>query len=86
VIYVTGSPTIGSPQLVAVQYKNWNPKDNLTMIYGNHTIKTGVDLSWESKDENAANLTPGRYGFTGYNGTRRAHCQARPRCGTPAET
>jgi len=65
VIDVTGSPTIGSPQLVAVRYKNWNPKDNLTMIYGNHTIKTGFDLSWESKDENAANLTQGRYGFTG---------------------
>lgn len=65
VIDVTGSPTIGSPQLVAVRYKNWNPKDNLTMIHGNHTFKTGFDLSWESKDENAASLTQGRYGFTG---------------------
>src|ERR1051325_11893389 len=25
----------------------------------------GFDVSWESKDENAASLTQGRYGFTG---------------------
>ncbi|HJT68351.1 MAG TPA: carboxypeptidase regulatory-like domain-containing protein [Pyrinomonadaceae bacterium] len=65
VIDVTGQPTIGSPQLVHVQYKNWNPKDNLTFISGSHTWKMGVDISWESKDENAASLTQGRYGFTG---------------------
>jgi hypothetical protein len=65
VIDITGSPTIGSPQLVAVRYKNWNPKDNLTIIFGNHTLKTGFDLSWESKDENAASLTQGRYTFSG---------------------
>ncbi|HEV2836949.1 MAG TPA: carboxypeptidase regulatory-like domain-containing protein [Pyrinomonadaceae bacterium] len=65
VIDVTSQPTIGSPQLVHVQYKNWNPKDNLTMIFGAHTFKTGFDISWESKDENAAGLTQGRYGFTG---------------------
>jgi len=65
VIDVTGQPTIGSPQLVHVRYKNWNPKDNLTMISGSHTFKFGFDISWESKDENAASLTQGRYGFTG---------------------
>jgi hypothetical protein len=65
VIDITGSPTIGSPQLVAVRYKNWNPKDNLTIIFGNHTLKTGFDISWESKDENAASLTQGRYTFSG---------------------
>jgi outer membrane receptor protein involved in Fe transport len=65
VIDVTGAPTIGSPQLVSVQYKNWNPKDNLTIISGRHTYKMGFDISWESKDENAASLTQGRYGFTG---------------------
>ena len=65
VIDVTGAPTIGSGQLFDVKYKNWNPKNNLTMIFGNHTVKTGFDISWESKDENAASLTQGRYGFTG---------------------
>ena len=62
---ITGSPTISSPQLVSVQYKNWNPKDNLTMIIGNHTVKTGFDISWESKDENAASATQGAYTFDG---------------------
>jgi outer membrane receptor protein involved in Fe transport len=65
VIDVTGAPTIGSGQLFDVKYRNWNPKDNLTMIFGSHTVKTGFDISWESKDENAASLTQGRYGFTG---------------------
>lgn len=65
VIDITGAPTVGSGQLFDVKYRNWNPKDNLTMISGNHTIKVGFDISWESKDENAANLTQGRYGFTG---------------------
>ena len=70
VIDITGvalatQPTIGSGQLFDVKYRNWNPKNNLTMIFGNHTVKTGFDISWESKDENAASLTQGRYGFTG---------------------
>ena len=65
IIDITGAPTIGSGQLFDVKYRNWNPKDNLTMIFGNHTIKTGFDISWESKDENAASLTQGRYLFSG---------------------
>ena len=65
VIDITGAPTVGSGQLFDVKYRNWNPKDNLTVIVGNHTVKVGFDISWESKDENAANLTQGRYGFTG---------------------
>lgn len=65
VIDITGAPTVGSGQLFDVKYRNWNPKDNLTVIVGNHTVKMGFDISWESKDENAANLTQGRYGFTG---------------------
>lgn len=65
VIDITGAPTVGSGQLFGVKYRNWNPKNNLTVIHGNHTFKMGFDISWESKDENAANLTQGRYGFTG---------------------
>ncbi len=64
-VATTTVPTIGSGQLFNVRYKNWNPKDNLTIISGQHTWKFGADLSWESKDENAASLTQGRYGFTG---------------------
>ena len=65
IINITGQPTIGSGQLFDVQYKNWNPKDNVTIIRGSHTWKFGGEVSWESKDENAANATQGTYGFTG---------------------
>ena len=65
IINITGQPTIGSGQLFDVKYKNWNPKDNVTIIHGSHTFKFGGEVSWESKDENAANATQGTYGFTG---------------------
>lgn len=65
VINITGQPTIGSGQLYDIKYKNWNPKDNVTIVHNSHTFKFGGEVSWESKDENAANLTQGTYGFTG---------------------
>ncbi len=64
-INITGQPTIGAGQLYNIKYRNWNPKDNLTVLYKAHTIKFGGDVSFESKDENAASLTQGTYGFTG---------------------
>ena len=65
IINVTGQPTIGSGQLYNIKYRNWNPKDNVTWVRGSHTIKFGGEVSFESKDENAANATQGAYGFTG---------------------
>jgi outer membrane receptor protein involved in Fe transport len=65
IINITGQPTIGSGQLFNVKYTNWNPKDNVTIIHGQHTFKFGGEVSWEAKDENAANATQGTYGFTG---------------------
>jgi hypothetical protein len=65
VINITGQPTIGSGQLYNIRYKNWNPKDNVTIVHNSHTFKFGGDVSWESKDENAANLTQGTYLFSG---------------------
>ncbi|MEP6911606.1 MAG: carboxypeptidase regulatory-like domain-containing protein [bacterium] len=65
ILNITGQPTIGSGQLFDVKYRNWNPKDNLTIIYNEHTFKFGGEVSFESKDENAANATQGTYGFTG---------------------
>lgn len=67
---ITGFPTLGAGQLINIEYKNFNPKDNLTWVKGAHTFKFGADLSWESKDENAANATQGNFGFTGLQ-TRR---------------
>jgi hypothetical protein len=65
IINITGQPTIGSGQLFNVRYKNWNPKDNVTVVHNSHTFKFGADVSWESKDENAANSTQGTYLFSG---------------------
>lgn len=65
ILNITGQPTIGSGQLFDVKYRNFNPKNNVTMIYNDHTFKFGGDISFESKDENAANATQGTYGFTG---------------------
>ena len=40
-------------------------KDTLTWIRGNHSIKSGLMLSWEFKNENAASGTNGAFNFPG---------------------
>ena len=74
-VVITGFPTLGAGQLFDISYRNFNPKDNLTWVKGAHTMKFGVDMSWERKDENAANETQGRFSFTGLQ-TRRAGVQS----------
>lgn len=65
ILNITGQPTIGSGQLFNIKYRNWNPKNNVTIIHKQHTFKFGGEVSFESKDENSASLTQGTYGFTG---------------------
>jgi hypothetical protein len=69
-ITITGFPTLGALQLINIEYKNFNPRNNLTWVTGAHTFKFGADVSWEQKNENAANNTHGTFGFTGLQ-TRR---------------
>ncbi len=64
-ITISGFPTLGASQLYSIHYRNINPRDNLTWVRGAHAFKFGGDISWEKKDENAANETQGRFGFTG---------------------
>lgn len=64
-INLTGFSSLGSGQIIGIHYKNFNPKDNLTWVRGSHTMKFGADLSWERKNENAANPTQGAFSFTG---------------------
>ncbi|MGI9107095.1 MAG: carboxypeptidase regulatory-like domain-containing protein [Pyrinomonadaceae bacterium] len=59
------APTFGAGQLFNIRYKNINPKDNVTIIRGSHTIKFGGEVSFESKDENASNPTQGAFDFSG---------------------
>jgi hypothetical protein len=63
--------TLGASQLFDIGYKNFNPKDNVTWVRGPHTIKFGGEVSFEQKNENAANETQGRFTFSGLQ-TRRA--------------
>ncbi|MBA3323270.1 MAG: carboxypeptidase regulatory-like domain-containing protein, partial [Pyrinomonadaceae bacterium] len=71
IINITGfrspatAPTFGAGQLFNIRYKNFNPKDNVTIIRGSHTIKFGGEVSFESKDENASNPTQGTFDFNG---------------------
>jgi hypothetical protein len=58
-------PTFGAGQLFNIKYRNFNPRNNLTWVTGAHTFKFGADISWEQKDENAANEAQGRFSFTG---------------------
>lgn len=69
-ISITGFPLLAAGQMFDVHYRNINPKWNLTMARGSHTFKFGADVSWEKKDENAANESQGRFSFTGLQ-TRR---------------
>ncbi len=69
-IAITGFPTLGANQLIDIEYKNFNPRNNLTWVTGAHTFKFGADISWEQKNENAANNTQGTFSFTGLQ-TRR---------------
>jgi len=62
---VTGLGTLGAGQLYNIAYRNWNPKNNTTVVRGSHTIKFGGDVSFEAKDENAANESQGRFTFSG---------------------
>ncbi len=74
-IVITGFPTLGAGQLFDISYRNYNPKYNLTWVKGSHTMKFGGDVSWESKDENAANEAQGRFTFSGLQ-TRRSGVQS----------
>lgn len=62
---VTGLTTVGSLQGFDIRYNNHAIRDNLTWTQGNHTFKFGGELTFESKDENANNVTQGSFTFDG---------------------
>ena len=67
-VAITGLTSIGSAQLYNIQYKNFTLADNLSAVRGNHSIKTGAVVTFESKNENANNVTQGSYSFTAGGG------------------
>ncbi|HSE97789.1 MAG TPA: hypothetical protein VLD57_05915, partial [Blastocatellia bacterium] len=66
----TGRGTLGASQDFDVRYKNFNPKNNTTWLRGAHTIKFGADISFERKNENAANPTQGTFTFSSVQTSR----------------
>ena len=64
-IAVTGLSTLGSLQGFDIEYQNFVLRDIVTWTRGNHTLKFGGEMSFESKDENANNATQGSFSFTG---------------------
>lgn len=54
---------LGTLQGFNIVYKNSLFRDNLTWVKGNHILKFGGEISFESKDENAGNNTQGTFSF-----------------------
>jgi hypothetical protein len=62
-IGVSGLSTFNSMQLYHIEYVNHSFTDNFSMQRGNHALKAGVLMTFEQKNENAANVTQGSFSF-----------------------
>lgn len=65
ITFTSAVANINSLQGFNIVYKNQVVRDVLTWVKGNHTLKFGGEMSWESKDENANNITQGLFSFAG---------------------
>jgi hypothetical protein len=62
-VAITGLSTIGANQLFRIEYRNYTVTDNFTWQRGDHGFKMGGLVSFEQKNENAANVTQGSFAF-----------------------
>lgn len=60
---IPGIAFVGSTQGFNIRYRSQVIRDNLSWTHGNHTMKFGVELAREGKNENASNNTQGSYTF-----------------------
>jgi hypothetical protein len=67
-VSVSGLSLAGASQLYSIVYRNHTFTDNLTLQRGNHAFKVGALVTLESKDENAASVTHGRFDFVAGGG------------------
>lgn len=65
ITFTSAIANINSLQGFNIVYKNHVARDVVTWVKGNHTLKFGGEMSWESKDENANNITQGLFAFAG---------------------
>jgi hypothetical protein len=71
-ITVTGTlQQVGANQLIDIAYNNYTVTDNFTWQRGTHALKAGGLVTFEQKNENAANQTQGNFTF-GAGGGRNA--------------
>ncbi|MCX6537649.1 MAG: carboxypeptidase regulatory-like domain-containing protein [Acidobacteria bacterium] len=62
-IAVSGLSTFNSMQLYHIEYVNHTFTDNFSLQRGNHAFKAGALMTFEQKNENAANVTQGSFSF-----------------------
>lgn len=65
ITFTSAVANINTLQGFNIAYKNHVVRDVLTWVRGNHTFKFGGEMSWESKNENANNITQGAFSFAG---------------------
>ncbi len=63
-VAIAGMSTVGANQLFGIEYRNYTVTDNLTWQRGNHGVKFGGLMTFEQKNENAANVTQGSFSFS----------------------
>lgn len=68
VIDITGLSTLGSNQLIRIQYLNHSISDNFSWQKGKHAFKVGGLATFEQKNENAATRSQGGFSFVATNG------------------
>ncbi len=62
-ITIPGISSLGSTQGFDIRYRSQVIRDNISWTRGNHTMKFGVELAREGKNENASNATQGEFTF-----------------------
>jgi hypothetical protein len=67
-IAVSGLSPLGSSQLFDNAYRNFTLADNLSWQRGNHTLKGGVLVAFERKDEVSTSATQGTFTFAAGGG------------------
>jgi hypothetical protein len=60
-VAISGLSTIGANQLFKIEYNNYTLTDGFTWQRGTHGIKVGGLMTFEQKNENAANVTQGSF-------------------------
>ena len=67
-VAISGLSSIGSGQIIGIEYINHSVTDNFSWQRGNHALKSGVLMTFEQKNENAANTTQGSFSFVAGGG------------------